>query len=77
MKKEESDHILQSLSQLYRNDLIYANFEMIHPGDAFGKIMIENLEVRFSSDFIIIYRIEDVNYLESKIVQMKIFRFKE
>lgn len=26
---------------------MYMNYEMIHPGDAFGKVMIENLEVKF------------------------------
>lgn len=30
---------------MFTGDLLYLNYEMIHPGDAFGKVMVENLEV--------------------------------
>lgn len=47
LRKEDSDKILQSVSTTFKGDLMYMNYEMIHPGDAFGKVMIENLEVKF------------------------------
>ena len=41
LKKEDSDRILSSLSQgLFTGDLYFLNYEMIHPQDAFGKIML-------------------------------------
>lgn len=43
LKKTESDVILEGISKLFVGDLAYVNYEMINPGDAFGKIMIENL----------------------------------
>ncbi|CDW90937.1 leucine carboxyl methyltransferase 2-like [Stylonychia lemnae] len=45
LKKAESDSILKGLSQIFQSDLVYVNYEMIHPGDAFGRVMIENLEI--------------------------------
>jgi hypothetical protein len=45
MKKEESDPILSGLSEYFTGDLATANYEMIHPEDAFGQVMLENLEV--------------------------------
>jgi hypothetical protein len=45
LRKEDSEKILTCLSSLFRNYLIYVNYEMIHPGDAFGKVMLDNLEV--------------------------------
>lgn len=46
LKPEDSISILRTLSTLFTGDLLFLNYEMIHPGDAFGKIMLENLEVR-------------------------------
>lgn len=45
MKKDESEPILRAISELFRGDLAYVNFEMIHPADPFGRVMLENLEV--------------------------------
>jgi O-methyltransferase involved in polyketide biosynthesis len=45
LKKEDSDRILSSISNFFSGDLLFLNYEMIHPGDAFGRVMIENLEV--------------------------------
>ena len=45
MKKEDSDKILKGISEAFVADLAYVNFEMIHPGDPFGRVMLENLEV--------------------------------
>ena len=47
---------------MFVNDLMYVNFEMIHPGDAFGRVMIENLEVfKIYYHFILFIRIVAVN----------------
>ena len=51
LRKDESDNILSSLNKMFTGDLIYVNYEMIHPGDAFGKVMIENLEVNLIHEF--------------------------
>jgi O-methyltransferase involved in polyketide biosynthesis len=45
LRKVESDRIVGGLSQIFKGDLIYVNYEMIHPADAFGRVMLENLEV--------------------------------
>ena len=45
LRQEDSNNILAFLKQYFTGDLIYLNYEMIHPSDAFGKVMIENLEV--------------------------------
>jgi [phosphatase 2A protein]-leucine-carboxy methyltransferase len=47
LKKEDSDKILSSISTYFSGDLLFLNYEMIHPSDAFGRVMIENLEVKF------------------------------
>lgn len=46
MKKEESDLILKGLSSYFQGDLAYTIYEMIHPEDSFGKVMMENLNER-------------------------------
>jgi hypothetical protein len=52
LKKADSDKILGAVSSMFTGDLYYLNYEMIHPGDPFGRVMLENLEVRtlFISD---------------------------
>lgn len=46
LKKEDSDRILQTVSSMFQGDLLILNYEMIHPSDPFGKVMVENLENR-------------------------------
>ena len=46
MANSEAEKILTALNQFFKNDVIILNYEMIHPNDPFGKVMIENLEDR-------------------------------
>ena len=47
LRHEDSSNILGFLKQYFTGDLIYLNYEMIHPSDPFGKVMIENLEASY------------------------------
>lgn len=47
LKKEDSDKIMSSIKDFFTGDLLFLNYEMIHPNDAFGKVMVSNLEVKF------------------------------
>lgn len=75
MKKEDSDRILRAISEAFVSDLAYVNYEMIHPGDPFGRVMLENLEVSFYKTHLF-FRTEDANYLGFMIARMRTFRSK-
>lgn len=45
MKSQDQKNILEALTHHFTGDIAILNYEMIHPDDAFGKVMIENLEV--------------------------------
>ena len=46
MANDEAKRILKGINDHFSNDVIILNYEMIHPNDAFGQKMIENLEDR-------------------------------
>jgi O-methyltransferase involved in polyketide biosynthesis len=45
LKKEDADKILQTMAKVFTGHLYCLNYEMIHPDDNFGRIMLENIEV--------------------------------
>jgi len=45
LKTLESKEILSFMKDFFKGDLALVNYEMINPNDAFGKVMLENLEV--------------------------------
>jgi len=55
LRKLESDSILAGLSKMFKGDLVFVNYEMIHPADAFGRVMLENLEVSINANIISIH----------------------
>ena len=51
LKPQESQDILRFMKDFFKGDLALVNYEMINPQDAFGKVMLENLEVSKSFQF--------------------------
>ena len=43
MVNDEAKKILSTLNDYFKGDTVVLNYEMIHPNDPFGKVMIENL----------------------------------
>ena len=54
MSNDEAKKILSAINSMLTGDVIILNYEMIHPNDPFGKVMIANLEVRFVSKLTIV-----------------------
>ena len=46
MKKDDSQGVIQWVSEAFTGDLAFVNYEMINPDDQFGRMMVENLENR-------------------------------
>lgn len=46
LKPEDSRKILGFIKAFFTGDAAVLNYEMIKPDDAFGRVMLENLEVR-------------------------------
>ena len=46
LKPDESRRILSFTKDYFVGDRLLLNYEMIKPDDPFGKVMLENLEVR-------------------------------
>jgi len=47
MHTEDATGVLKTLTSHFKSDLAILNYEMIHPDDAFGRVMLENLMVSF------------------------------
>ncbi len=84
LKQEDSNRILETLRNAFKSDLMILNYEMIHPSDPFGRVMLENLEVRKKFKIMIklfkhnqIYRTEDVDSQVFMTALMKISKSKE
>ena len=49
MHTEDATGVLKTLTSHFKSDLAILNYEMIHPDDAFGRVMLENLMVSFTN----------------------------
>jgi hypothetical protein len=45
MEADEAKAILKGVCEHFTGDIVCLNYEMIRPNDAFGKVMLLNLEV--------------------------------